>query len=125
MSLEHYRRQISALQRKLAVPLSVVRLRPLAKEYCDQWASAVAEGKEPPPVTPVDASDSGDHKTKPFVERVSAAGFRISTRLDLRGHIQRCRRERRYPHHDDILRILLPKAAVCGLIPKSPPPASY
>ena len=125
MSLAHYRRRINALQRKLAVPLSVVRLRPYAKEFCDQWASSVAEGKEPPPVIHADASDSGDKKTRTLVERVSAAGFRLSNWMNLRGHIQQCRRDRQYPHHDDILRLLLPKAATWGLIPKSPPPAHY
>ena len=125
MSLYHYRRRINALQRKLAVPLSVIRLRPLANEYCDQWASAVAEGKETPPATRGDATHSGDRNVRTLMERVSAAGFRISSWMNLQDLIRRCRENCHYPQPDDILRVLLPKAAFLGFIPKSPPPVSY
>ena len=125
MSLYHFRRRINALQRKLAVPLSVVRLRPLAEDYCDQWVSAVADGRETPPATPEDAPCAGDRKARPLMDRVVAAGFRLTTWLDLQRHVRRCRENCHYPHPDNIMRVLLPKAASLGFIPKSPPPVSY
>ena len=42
MSLSRIRNRIEALERKFAVPLAVVRLRPLAEKVCDEWAAAKA-----------------------------------------------------------------------------------
>ena len=125
MSLYHYRRRINALERKLAIPLAVVRMRPIAQKYCEQWEIAVAEGNEPPPATHAEAMDSENKTAKSLIELIAEAGFRLSTWMSLAHHIQRCRQQREYPHYNDILRYLLPKAAVMGFIPKSPPPVSY
>ena len=125
MFLDHYRRRINALKRRLAVPLAVVRLRPLAEEYCDQWVAAVADKEDPPPATLKDALDSGSSRATPFMQRVAAAGFRLGHWTAVERHIQQCRRDRQYPYADNILRLLLPKAVGWGLIPPCPPPVYY
>ena len=48
MSLSRIRNRIEALERKFAVPLAVVRLRPLAEKVCDEWAAAKAADKPLP-----------------------------------------------------------------------------
>ena len=48
MSLSQIRNRIEALERKLALPLAIVRLRPLAEAICDDWAVALAAHKPVP-----------------------------------------------------------------------------
>ena len=43
MSLRQLRNRVNALKRKLALPLVVIRLRPLAEEFCYEWAQARAD----------------------------------------------------------------------------------
>ena len=169
MSFYYLRRRLDALKRQLTVPLAVVRLRPVAEAFCDQWALAAFQGGELPPVTHSDtqeprivpsrpdivssvvssnealpfgnpeatgiSGDAVDHaltlagarKTgnRPLVRRVVDAGFRLHTFTALVWYADRCRNDRVLPHPDEILRILLPKAAVCGLIPRSSSPIAY
>ena len=180
MSLSQLRRRVDALKRKLAVSLAVVQLRPIAEEFCDEWALAVSLGNEPPPVSPKDvpaspkyinkeppaafaqadraysqsdavnstealvsndpqatsASKQNDAPTfilprtrkarpKPLIRRVADAGFRVDTFMVLVGETDRCRANRVLPQPNEILRSLLPKAAVFGLIPASPPEIAY
>ena len=120
MSLHHLRRRVDALKRQLAIPLAVVRLRPLADEFCHQWAIALDQDKEPPPSTSMDALNSGDTKSKTFANRVVEAGYRLSTFSALQHYTRSCRERRILPQPNEILRNLLPKAAVLGLIPNSP-----
>ena len=165
MPFSHLRRRVDALKRKLAVPLAVVQLRPMAEEYCDQWATAVMSGEVPPPATPRDvrrpmptaasaraATSGGAHalgpsedsdavgeneassflrsrvretRPVPLTQRVASAGFRIDTFMKLSDYMNRCSDDRVLPHPNDILAYLLPRAAVFGLIPASPPLVSY
>ena len=131
MYLYHLRRRVDSLKRKLAVPLSVVRLRPLAEEYCDQWAAAVADDREPPPASPMDlrspayAANPLQKTNRPFFRRIADAGFRLNTFMVLQKYTRNCRDDKNFPQPNEILRSLLPSAARWGLIPKSPPSESY
>ena len=42
MSVDHLRRRVDALRRKMALALVVVELQPAAEELCDRWAIAQA-----------------------------------------------------------------------------------
>ena len=178
MSLSQIRRRVDTLKRKLAVSLAVVQLRPIAEDFCNEWALAVFSGKEPPPVThanvkripvastqpdpaapPANAFASnetassnqslapdghqakeapkekitptfilprtGNPRPKPLIKRIVDAGFRVHTFIDLTREIDRCRNGKVLPQPNEILRTLLPKAAVFGLIPASPPEVAY
>ena len=48
MSFSRIRNRIESLERKLALPLAVVRLRPLVEEFCWQWQVATVERKSLP-----------------------------------------------------------------------------
>ena len=112
----------------------MVRLRPLAEGYRDQWAAAVGEGKGTPPCFPVDvlrseaASTAGKSgvwaKAEPrhFSQRVVDFGFRLDTFMALQNYVDRCREGGKCPRPNEVLRALLPKAATCGLIPRSSGP---
>ena len=59
MTLTQIRNRIHALQRRFGLPLTIIRLRPYATQFCDQWAIA-QDRKEPLPETP---SSSGSWPT--------------------------------------------------------------
>ena len=82
MSLSRIRSKIEALERKLARPLAVVKLRPLAEEYCDQWEAAHADKKPLP-------------EAQPLIQRIADRGFRLNTFTNLHLYIKRCREKRR------------------------------
>ncbi len=46
--LSQIRSRINALRRKMALEISVVRLEPVADEFCYQWDRARAEGRPAP-----------------------------------------------------------------------------
>ena len=48
MNLSQIRNRIHALRRKYSLPITVIRLRPYATQFCDQWAIA-QDRKQPPP----------------------------------------------------------------------------
>ena len=49
--MNQIRSRINALRRKMALEISVVRLRPLADDFCLQWSVAVSLTAGPPPTT--------------------------------------------------------------------------
>ncbi len=48
--LSHIRSRINALRRKMALEISVVRVEPVADEFCFQWERASAERKPAPDI---------------------------------------------------------------------------
>ena len=65
-TLSSVRRRVDAIRRKLAVPLAILRLHRLANEFSLEWTVAVAD-RQPRP------------ESHPFILRVAAAGFRLTT----------------------------------------------
>ena len=103
MSLSQIRNSIEALERKLAVPLAVVRLQPLAEEFCDEWNVAHSDHKPLP-------------ESHPFIQRIAGRGFRLNTFMALRNYIERCRERKEFPQPRQIVNALLPQAAVLGFV---------
>ncbi len=137
MSLYQLRRRVNALYRKLAPELAVVRLRSLAEDYCDEWAVAVADGQEPPPVSPAAspepdapchlegngggvAAETAKPKTgrqpEPFIRRIAAAGFHLDTFMALQKYLERCRSQGKLPGVREIIDTLLPWARPGGYL---------
>ena len=113
MSLSQLRNRVNALKRKLAVPLAVVRLRPLAEEYCRECAQARADSSNPkapskPTPPPGVSVETG---TLPFIRRIAAHGFRLPTFMDLHRYLERCRAVDSLPESHEIIRRLLPQSA--------------
>ena len=136
MSLASLRRRVNALSRQLIAPLGVVRLRPIAEKYCDEWAYATSEGSAPPPCSYADAIPAGKTpaptgrrrrgtprvSTVPLFRRITDAGYRIPAFIELNRYVRQCREEATCPQPLEILRRILPKAVAWGLLPRFPRP---
>ena len=103
MSLSQIRNRTEALERKLALPLAIVRLRPLAEAICDDWAVALAAHKPVP-------------EPHSIVRRVASRGFRHLDFMALHKYVQCCRDENTHPDPHGIIRNLLPRAAPSGIL---------
>ena len=101
--MKDLRNRVNALRRKMALPLAVVRLRPVAEEFCLQWTAALACGQPAP-------------QSHPLIGRVVGQGFRLPTFLALHNYLDRCRSRNTLPDCDELLRSLLPWAAARGLL---------
>ena len=98
MALARIRNRIQALQRIYALPLTVMRLRPLATQFCDQWAVA-RDQRQPLP------------ETHPFVIKLVDAGIRLPSFGFLGSFFNRHREAGTCPHPESIVNTLLPHAA--------------
>ena len=98
MPLTQIRNRIQALQRRYALPLAVIRLRPYATQFCDQWAVA-RDSHQPLP------------ETHPFIRKLADAGFRLPTFMYLHHHIKRHLSNNTCPNPKGIISALLPRAA--------------
>ena len=107
--LSYIRSRINALRRKFALEISVVRLEPVADEFCYQWDRARAEGKPAPDILA-------------FIRKV-AAGYRLPTLVAAHKYLEKCIKENIVPGAQHLLAALLPWAVVRGLVvPSSDPP---
>ena len=64
--MNQIRSRINALRRKMALEISLVRLRPLAVDFCLEWSVAAADRRPSP-------------DDRAFIRKVAAAGFRLPT----------------------------------------------
>ena len=103
MSLSRIRSKIEALERKLALPLAVVKLRPLAEEFCDQWEVA-KDAKKPLP------------QAHPFIQRIAGKGVRLNTFTNLPPYFRRCQENKESPDASEIVKTLLPQAYKFSII---------
>ena len=101
--MKELRRRVDALRRKMAIPLAVVRLCPIAEEMCQQWEEAVTQHKPAP--GPFD-----------IVGKVRQKGMRLPTFMALHRYIESCQRQNRTPQPYEVLRALLPWNATRHLI---------
>ena len=103
MSLSHIRNRIEALERRLALPLAVVTLRPLVEEFCEQWHVAAVDSK------PLPDSHS-------LARKISEKGLFLDTITFLHKHIGRHCEKREEPDPQGIAQVLLPSAWKKSLI---------
>ena len=110
--MNQIRSRINALRRKMALEISVVRLRPLADDFYLQWQVVVSDRRPAP----------DDHT---FIRRVADAGFRLPTFMAAHRYLTRCLADNVVPGVEHLLGALLPWAAVRGLVVLSDdPPAT-
>ena len=95
MTLSQIRNRIHALRRRFGLPITVIRLRPYATLFCDQWAIA-RDRKQPLP----DAFS--------FIWKLAGSGFRLPTFSNLHPLLARHRHNNTCPHPIDIVTALIP-----------------
>ncbi len=103
MSLTQIRSRIQVLQRRYALPLAVIRLRPYATQFCHQWAVA-QDRQQPLPETPA------------FIRKLADAGFRLTTFMYLHHHLKRLRERNSCPQPRGVVAALLPDPAARDII---------
>ena len=111
--LSQIRSRINALRRKMALEISVVRLEPVADEFCFQWERASAERKAAPDIPA-------------FIRKVASVGYWLPTFVAAQKYLEQCLAEKIVPRVQHLLGVLLPWATVRGLVVLSadPPPMS-
>ncbi len=89
------RSRIRALQKKMALELAIVRLRPLVREFRLQWFVALTDRKPLP-------------QPRSFGFRVVKAGFRLPTFMGVNRYLEKCRRKKVEIDDHELLRTLIP-----------------
>ena len=97
-TLSQIRRRVDALKRKYAADITVIKLRPLAEEYCLLWAEALSDGNAPP-------------ESYAFIRHIARHGFRLNTFTALHLYLKRCREGGRNPNPIGIIASLLPEVS--------------
>ena len=95
MTLSQIRNRVNALRRKYSLPITVIRLRPYATLFCDQWAIA-RDRKESPP------------DTFSFIWKLADSRFRFTTFANLHHRLSLHRDNNTCPHPIDIVTALIP-----------------
>ena len=95
-TLSQLRRRVNALRRKYARELAIVRLRPLAEDFSQEWAATVADRRPAP-------------RPQPFIRRLAQHGFRLPTFIALHQYLERCRSDGKTPDCYNIIAALLPR----------------
>ena len=116
MTLTQIRNRIHALQRRFGLPLAIIRLRPYATQFCDQWATA-QDRKEPLP------------ETTPFIWKLAAAGFHLTTFMYLYHRLTTHRENNTCPQPSSILAALIPgpsaRKIIGAVLQWDPPPEEH
>ena len=102
MTLSQIRNRVQVLQRKFALELTVIRLRPYATEFCQQWAVAKTNHQPAP-------------QPHAFIRKIAGAGFRLPTFVALHKYIEKPYPVE-YPEPRGIIIALLPHAAARTVI---------
>ena len=108
--LSQIRSRINALRRKMALEISVVRLEPVADDFCYQWDRARAEGRPAP-------------HWHSFIRKVAEAGYWLPALISVQKYPEKCIAEKIVPGVQTLLGMMLPWAVARGLVvPGSDPP---
>ena len=74
--------------------LAIVRLRPLAEDFSQEWAATVADRRPAP-------------RPQPFIRYLAQHGFRLPTFIALHQYLERCRSDGKTPDCYNIIAALL------------------
>ena len=103
MTLSQLRNRVHALRRRFGLPITVIRLRPYATHFCDQWAIA-QDRKQPPP------------DTFSFIQKLADSRFRFTTFTNLHHRLSLHRDNNTCPHPIDIVTALIPDPSARPII---------
>ena len=113
MTLSQIRRLIDSLMLKYADEVEVIRLQPLAEQFCDDMANAVTGKKR-------GRRRSIHEWAEIFFRRVRERGLNPQQGLPhLASYLEHCLELRVLPRAGELLRQLLPQAVRRGLIPRA------
>ena len=99
-SIPYLRRQVDALRRRFKPVLAILKLRNLAREFCDEFDEAASSEK------PRDLQGV----CMMFPPRVGQAGFRLDKGKELVRYFLDCRNNRTVPEPREVVFTLIPWA---------------
>ena len=99
-SIGYLRRQVDALQKRFKPVLAILKLRNLARKFCDEFDEA--DSSEKPPSTEV--------VCMMFPYRVTQAGFRLGKGRELVNYFMDCHYNRTAPELREVVFTLIPWA---------------
>ena len=102
-SISHLRRQVDALQRKIKPVLTILRLRNLAMQFCDEFDQA-ASGESAP------SCGNLRRVCMMFPHRVTKAGYRLGKSTELVRYFLSCVDTRTGPEPREVVFTLIPWA---------------
>ena len=92
------RRRVKTLRRKHALPLAVLKPRPLAQQLCTQRHTAAANNRPVP-------------ESQPFIKRIADSGLRLTTFTSLHKSLTRHQGNKTTPKPIEIVQAFPPQAA--------------
>ena len=108
MTLGEIRREVRSMQRKLAIPLAVIRMRRAAEKICNDWAVALDAKRRSQEVSLPSAHD--------IVQSIKAARYVGGHINALSRYVTRCLDKDECPQPSDMVRALLPQANKLGMV---------
>ena len=108
MTLGEIRREVRSMQRKLAIPLAVIRIRRAAEKICNGWAAALDAKRRSQEVSLPSA-----HAVVQSIKAARYVGGHINA---LSRYVTRCLDKDECPQPSDMVRALLPQANKLGMV---------
>ena len=108
MTIGEIRRQVRSMQRRLALPLAVIRMRRAAEKICNDWAVALDAKRRSQEVSLPSAHD--------VVQSIKSARYVGGHINVLSRYVTRCLDKDECPQPIDMVRALLPQANKLGMV---------
>ena len=107
-TLSEIKRIVRSLERKLALPLAVIRMRRATEKICNDWAVALdAKRRKQAESLPT------PHDVVMSIKKAGYAGAYINS---FHSYVRRCVEKEECPQPIDMVRALLPQANKIGMI---------
>ena len=107
-TLSEIKRIVRSLERKLALPLAVIRMRRATEKICNDWAVALdAKRRKQAESLPA------PHDVVMSIKKAGYAGAYINS---FHSYVRRCVEKEECPQPIDMVRALLPQANKIGMI---------
>ena len=108
MTISEIKRAIRSMQRKLALPLAVIRMRRATEKICNDWAVALDAKRRKQAESLPDPHD--------VVMSIKKAGYVGAHINSFHSYVRRCLDKEECPQPIDMVRALLPQANKVGLV---------
>ena len=107
-TLSEIKRIVRSLQRKLALPLAVIRMRRAAEKICNDWAVALDAKRRKQAGSLPDSHE--------VVRSIKASGYAGAHLNSFHSYVRGCLEKEECPQPEDMVRALLPQANKIGMV---------
>ena len=107
-TLSEIKRMVRSMQRQLALPLAVIRMRRATEKICNDWAVALDAKRRKQAESLPDPHD--------LVRAIAKAGYVGAHLTSFHRYVRNCFDNEECPQPSDMVRALLPQANASGMI---------